>query len=238
MEYMTRGEYMNALAHALADRDVADADYMSADFKYYFFKQNSLGIGDTEIIQSLPDPGALADQSDGKEYGNRSLLKKTGSAGVFKRFVIGLLSFFAVLMGVITTVISYAAVLIGILAIALSAVYAFHLNAMLPAPILGLVEKVPIGILADSTAGLLAIASGGVFLIVLFATIIKAMHRLRKKYHTWTLKQISGCFRLPVSLDDVYSKGWRTMVYILLPLSMIVSVVCAGMLILGIGFTL
>ena len=141
-------------------------------------------------------------------------------------------------MGVITTVISYAAVLIGILAIALSAVYAFHLNAMLPAPILGLVEKVPIGILADSTAGLLAIASGGVFLIVLFATIIKAMHRLRKKYHTWTLKQISGCFRLPVSLDDVYSKGWRTMVYILLPLSMIVSVVCAGMLILGIGFTL
>ena len=54
MEYMTRGEYMNALAHALADRDVADADYMIADFKYYFFKQNSLGIGDTEIIQSLP----------------------------------------------------------------------------------------------------------------------------------------------------------------------------------------
>ena len=72
MEYMTRGEYMNALAHALADRDVADADYMIADFKYYFFKQNSLGIGDTEIIQSLPDPVALADQYDGKEYGNRS----------------------------------------------------------------------------------------------------------------------------------------------------------------------
>ena len=64
----------------------------------------------------------------------------------------------------------------------------------------------------------------------------KALRRLRKKYHTWTLKKISGCYRLPVTLDDVYSRAWRLCVYIFLPLSMIVALVSMMMLIMGVDF--
>lgn len=237
MKYMTRGEYINALGHALAQRDVVDADIMIAEFKYYFFKQNSLGIGDTEVIQSLPDPEALAQEYDGKEYSNRRALKKSGSMGAVGRFGLGILTFFAGFFGLVTTLISYAAILAGALLLVLATIYAFHLDGILPDIVMGVLSQVPIGIFSQSMVGLLSMASAGVFLILLFVTIAKALHRLRQKYHNWTLEKISGCFRLPVCLDDVYSKVWRALVYILMPLSLITAAITAGMLILGINFT-
>lgn len=237
MEYKTRGEYVSALEKALTDKDVSDADKMIQDIKNYFFKRNRQSIGDTEIIESLPDPETLAAQYDGKCYTDKRALKKSGGAGVFKRFGIALLTLFMVILGLVMSVVFYALLIAGVIAIALAVIFRMGWMGALPGQVVGVIEMLPYELFAESPVGVIFLVAAGIFLILLAGTAIKALRRLRRKYHTWTLKKISGCFRLPVNLDDVYSKAWRVLVYIFLPLSMIVALVTLGMLILGVDFT-
>lgn len=237
MDYKTRGEYVSALEKALVDKDVPDADKMVLDIKNYFFKRNRQSIGDTEIIATLPAPEELAAQYAGKEYTNTRALKKTGSTGFFKRFGISLLSIFAVLFGFLLYVGFLITLLAGILSIVAAVIFQMDLLDSLPAQVVGLIEQVPYQMFENNTVGTVYLVASGIFMLLLSGTALKALNRLRKKYHTWTLKKISGCFRLPVSLDDVYSKLWRFCVYLFLPLSMIVALVCLMMLIMGVEFT-
>lgn len=237
MDYKTRGEYISALEKALAGKNIVDADKMVTDIKNYFFKRNRQSIGDTEIIATLPDPETLAAQYEGKEYTNPRALKKSGSAGFFKRFSIFILTFVMVVVGLVLSIAFFLMLLAGILSLvgALS-IYMGWID-MLPEQVLSVVELIPYQIFENNPIGLVSLVSSGIFLILLSGTALKALRRLRKKYHTWTLKKISGCFRLPVTLDDVYSKAWRICVYIFLPLSMIVGLVSMMMMILGVDFT-
>lgn len=237
MDYKTRGEYISALEKALAGKNIVDADKMVTDIKNYFFKRNRQSIGDTEIIATLPDPETLAAQYEGKEYTNPRALKKSGSAGFFKRFGIFILTFVMVVVGLVLSIAFFLMLLVGILSLvgALS-IYMGWID-MLPEQVLSVVELIPYQIFENNPIGLVSLVSSGIFLILLSGTALKALRRLRKKYHTWTLKKISGCFRLPVTLDDVYSKAWRICVYIFLPLSMIVGLVSMMMMILGVDFT-
>lgn len=237
IDYKTRGEYISALEKALAGKNIVDADKMVTDIKNYFFKRNRQSIGDTEIIATLPDPETLAAQYEGKEYTNPRALKKSGNAGFFKRFGIFILTFVMVVVGLVLSIAFFLMLLAGILSLvgALS-IYMGWID-MLPEQVLSVVELIPYQIFENNPIGLVSLVSSGIFLILLSGTALKALRRLRKKYHTWTLKKISGCFRLPVTLDDVYSKAWRICVYIFLPLSMIVGLVSMMMMILGVDFT-
>lgn len=238
MEYKTRSEYINALESALVGKDIPDADQMVTDIKNYFFKRNHQSIGDTEVIQTLPAPEELAAQYDGKAYTNPRLLKKTGSAKFFKRLGIFLLTFFMVILGLATTLAFFAMLVGGVALIASAVIFQFGFMDMLPQAIVTVLEYGPTHVFEGNPVGNVFLVSTGVFLILLSGTILKALRRLKKKYHTWTLKKISGCFRLPVTLDDVYSKAWRVSVYIFLPISMVLALVTAGMMILGVNFTL
>ncbi|MEE0509657.1 MAG: DUF1700 domain-containing protein [Peptococcaceae bacterium] len=237
MDYKTRGEYVSALENALADKNVIDADKMVTDIKNYFFKRNRQSIGDTEIIASLPDPEVLAAQYEGKEYTNTRALKKNGSAGFFKRFGIFLLSVIMVVVGLVISIGFFLMLLAGVLSLAGALCIYMGWIDTLPSQIMTIVDMVPYQMFENNPIGLVALVSSGIFLLLLSGTALKALRRLRKKYHTWTLKKISGCFRLPVTLDDVYSKAWRVCVYIFLPLSMIVALVSFMMMILGVDFT-
>ena len=236
MEYKTRGEYISALEQALAGKDIPDADKMVTDIKNYFFKRNRQSVGDTEIISTLPDPETLAAQYQGKEYSNKRALKKNGSAGFFKRFGIFFVSLFAVIFGLVLYLGFLAMFLAGILSIALGVIFQMNLVDSLPAQVMSILEIAPYEIFENNPIGVLFLVAAGIFLLLLSGTALKALRRLRKKYHTWTLKKISGCYRLPVMLDDVYSRAWRLCVYIFLPLSMIVALVSMMMLIMGVDF--
>lgn len=237
MEYKTRGEYVSALEKALADKDVSDADKMIQDIKNYFFKRNRQSIGDTEIIEDLPAPEALAAQYDGKSYSDKRALKKNGSAGIIKRFGIALLTFFMVILGLVVSLVFFLMFVSGILSIVAAVIFQMGWLSMIPGQLMHYIEMAPYEIFENNPVGVLFLVSSGIFLLLLSGTALKALRRLRKKYHTWTLKKISGCFRLPVNLDDVYSRAWRICVYIFLPLSMIVALVTMVMLILGVDFT-
>lgn len=237
MEYKTRGEYISALEQALAGKDIPDADKMVTDIKNYFFKRNRQSVGDTEIISTLPDPETLAAQYQGKEYSNKRALKKNGSAGFFKRFGIFFVSLFAVIFGLVLYLGFLAMFLAGILSIALGVIFQMNLVDSLPAQVMSVLENAPYEIFENNPVGVIFLVASGIFLLLLSGTALKALRRLRKKYHTWTLKKISGCYRLPVTLDDVYSRAWRLCVYIFLPLSMIVALVSMMMLIMGVDFT-
>ena len=237
LEYKTRGEYVSALEAALADKEIQGADKMVTDIKNYFFKRNRQSIGDTEIIATLPAPEELAAQYEGKEYDNPRALKKNGSAGFFKRFGIFLLTVVAVVLGLIVSVAFFLIFLAGLLSVVSAVVFQMGWTSMLPAQVMTIVEKVPYQAFENNPVGSVFLVSAGIFLLLLSGTALKALRRLRKKYHTWTLKKISGCFRLPVTLDDVYSKAWRICVYIFLPLSMIAALVSMMMLIMGVDFT-
>lgn len=237
MDYKTRGEYVAALEKALADKGVVDADKIISDIKNYFFKRNRQSIGDTEIIAMLPDPEVLAAQYEGKEYSNPRALKKSGQTGVFKRFGIFLLTLVAVILGLVLSIGFFVVLLAGILSIVLAVLFQMNLIGSLPAPVMSLLDMIPYEMFENNPVGVIFLVSSGIFLILLSGTALKALRRLRKKYHTWTLKKLSGCFRLPVTLDDVYSKLWRFSVYIFLPLSMIAALVSMMMLIMGVDFT-
>lgn len=237
MEYKTRGEYISALEKALAGKDIPDADKMVLDIKNFFFKRNRQSVGDTEIISMLPDPEELVAQYDGKEYADKRALKKSGSAGILKRFGISLLSIFAVIFGVLLYAIFFVMLLSGILSIAAAVVFQLGILDSLPAQVMNLIEQVPYEMFENNPVGTVYLIASGIFMLFLSSTVLKALLRLRRKYHTWTLKKISGCYRLPVTLDDVYSKFWRGCVYIFLPLSMIVALVSLMMLIMGVDFT-
>ncbi|MDO4281613.1 MAG: DUF1700 domain-containing protein [Peptococcaceae bacterium] len=236
MEYTTRGEYMNALEQALEGRDIPDANKMLTDIKNYFFKRNLQSVGDTEIISTLPDPFALAEQYDGKTYSDKRALKKNGSAGIVKRFFIGILTIFATILGVVFFISFLASLVGGIASIVMGVLYFVSGDGI--AGVVNSYTGVDMNtVFANRFVGVANLISSGLFAFLLSVTALKALWRLRKKYHTWTLKKISGCFRLPVSVDDVYSKGWRILVYIFLPLSLIVSVLTLAMTIFGVSFT-
>ena len=237
MEYKTRGEYISALEHALVGKDIPDADKLVTDVKNYFFKRNRQSIGDTEIISSLPTPETLAAQYDGKEYANPRALKKNGSAGFFKRFGIFLLTLIAVILGLVLTLFFLVLLLGGLAALALAVIGQMQLFDRLPGVVMNALNVLPYEAVTDNTVGIVFLVSAGIFLLLLSGTALKALRRLRKKYHNWTLAKISGCFRLPVTLDDVYSKAWRVCVYIFLPLSMIVGLVSLMMMVMGVSFT-
>ena len=193
MEYKTRGEYISALEQALAGKDIPDADKMVTDIKNYFFKRNRQSVGDTEIISTLPDPETLAAQYQGKEYGNKRALKKNGSAGFFKRFGIFFVSLFAVIFGLVLYLGFLAMFLAGILSIALGVIFQMNLVDSLPAQVMSILENAPYEIFENNPVGVLFLVAAGIFLLLLSGTALKALRRLRKKYHTWTLKKISGC---------------------------------------------
>lgn len=238
MEYKTRGEYLEALEKALEGKNIPDADQMVTDIKNYFFKRNRQSIGDTEVIQTLPAPEALAEQYDGKAYANKRVLKKTGSAKFFKRLGIFLLTCLMVILGVTTSLAFLAVLLGGVALIASGVIFQFDLLEMLPEQVVAVFSFGPEHLFENNPVGTVFLVSAGIFMILIAGTALKALRRLKKKYHTWTLKKISGCFRLPVSLDDVYSKTWRISVYVLLPISMVLALVTAGMMILGVNFTI
>lgn len=238
MEYKTRGEYINALEAALEGKNIPDADKMVTDIRNYFFKCNHQSIGDTEVIQTLPAPEVLAKQYEGKEYTNTRVLKKKGSAKFFKRLGIFLLTCFMVILGFATSIAFLAMLLGGVGLIASAIIFQFNLLEMLPGQVVAVFEYGPVHLFEGNPVAIIFLVASGIFLILISGTALKALRRLKKKYHTWTLKKLSGCFRLPVSLDDVYSKSWRISVYVLLPISMVVALVTAGMMILGVNFTI
>ena len=143
----------------------------------------------------------------------------------------------AVVLGLIVSVAFFLIFLAGLLSVVSAVVFQMGWTSMLPAQVMTIVEKVPYQAFENNPVGIVFLVSAGIFLLLLSGTALKALRRLRKKYHTWTLKKISGCFRLPVTLDDVYSKAWRICVYIFLPLSMIAALVSMMMLIMGVDFT-
>ncbi|MEE0435347.1 MAG: DUF1700 domain-containing protein [Peptococcaceae bacterium] len=237
MAYKTRGEYVSALEQALEGKNVVDADMMISDIKKFFFNRNRQSIGDTEIINMLPEPETLAAQYENKEYNNRRALKKSGSAGIIKRAGIALLTLFAVVLGFLLTVGFALMFVLGVLAVIAAVIFQMGWFDSLPSQVVAVIDVLPYQAFENNPVGVIFLVASGIFLLLLSGTALKALRRLREKYHTWTLKKISGCFRLPVTLDDVYSKGWRICVYIFLPLSMIVALVTMVMLVLGVNFT-
>ena len=238
MKYKSRGEYITALEAAMEGKDIPEAEKIVMDIKNYFFECNHKSIGDTEVINKLPDPEVLATQYDGKEYSNVRALKKSGSAKFFKRLGIFLLTVCSVVLGVTFFVGFLLMLLFGLLAIASAIIFQTGVTDVLPSNIVSLLEYLPYQLFENSITGTVFLVSLGVFSIVIAITALKALWRFKKKYHTWTLKKISGCYRLPVTLDDVYSKAWRVCVYITIPISLILTLLTAGMMILGVNLSI
>ena len=171
MEYKTRGEYLEALEKALEGKNIPDADQMVTDIKNYFFKRNRQSIGDTEVIQTLPE------QYDGKAYANKRVLKKTGSAKFFKRLGIFLLTCLMVLLGVTTSLAFLAVLLGGVALIASGVIFQFDLLEMLPEQVVAVFSFGPEHLFENNPVGTVFLVSAGIFMILIAGTALKALRR-------------------------------------------------------------
>lgn len=244
LTYKTKDEYLGALEKAAAEKEVKDASNMVSDFKKFFDRRGKEFEGDLEVISRLPLPETLADQYAGCTWGKRRAVRKEGRAGFFKRFGVSLISAVLHLLYFLFYVVLGIGAVAGIGAVLVVACYqlkwvesvpaeVLNLYGMLPANILHGLDRVPWQHMLQSWSGAIFLIATGVFAFFLFGTILKGMRRLMKRYRNWSLSVISGRFRLPVSMDYIYSTPWRVLTYVLLPISMVAAIASGFLLWLG-----
>lgn len=240
LTYKTKDEYLDALRKAAGEQGVKDASRMVSDFRKYFNRRRKEYEGDMEVISRLPLPETLAAQYAGCTWGKRRAVRKEGRAGAGKRFGIFLMNIFVYVVYAVLYLVLALGVLAGLLTVI--AVAAWQMNWMngmpdavndlyllLPNSVLQWINGLSVGDWMSSPSGSIFLISVSVFVFFLFGTLLKGMRRLMKRYRNWTLTVISGRFRLPVSMEYVYSTPWRVLTYVLLPLS-IVGAVASGFL--------
>lgn len=243
LAYKTKEEYLAALAKLAEENEVLNRERMLRDYEKFFHKKHKAYMGDTDIIGLLPNPEQLAEQYAGRSYTNTKMLLKSGGISAGKRFQTNLgywiVRFFSLLVSVLSILLIVKGLfLLGLSLLVLSGykeiVISFVSTIMLwlPESIVAPVKDFIPGFF-DNIFAVIFMASVGVFFIFFFSLILKAFLRINKKIKRWRLIKISGCFRLPIYSDDLYSWPWRILSYVFLPLSLIGAIVSGTMMFFG-----